>query len=154
MSTADPFDVVTCLFDSIGYAQENDRVVAALRSLGRHARRGRDDRGGVPARAGDRPRRGPEARAVFALADGRDLTRVSETTLDVERMVMRVRYELAVEDEQASETQANRMFSVPEMRLLAEAAGLEVREHVAAYGDGDRSSLDTYHVLLVAGAGR
>ena len=32
-----PFDLVTCLFDSIGYAQANDRVVAALRSLGRHA---------------------------------------------------------------------------------------------------------------------
>jgi SAM-dependent methyltransferase len=32
-----PFDVVTCLFDSLGYAGDNDGVVATLRSLGRHA---------------------------------------------------------------------------------------------------------------------
>ena len=145
-----PFDLVTCLFDSIGYAQENDLVVAALRSLGRHVAPG----GATVVEFLHAPAivRGAEARRVrqVALPDGRELTRVSETTLDVERMVMRVRYELSVEDEQSSETQANRVFSVPEMRLLAEMAGLDVRAHVAAYSDG-QVELDTYHVLLVTG---
>lgn len=35
-----PFDIVTCLFDSIGYAQDNDGAVAALSSMGRQATSG------------------------------------------------------------------------------------------------------------------
>src|SRR5215207_65025 len=31
-----PFDAVTCLFDSIGYPQDNDGVVAALHGMRRH----------------------------------------------------------------------------------------------------------------------
>lgn len=146
-----PFDLVTCLFDSIGYVQANDRVVAALRSLARHVAPG----GALvveflhaPAivRSGD-PRR---ERAV-ALPDGRVATRTSEMTLDVERMLMHVRYEVALDGESHAEEQVNRVFTVPEMRLLAESAGLEVRSFVPAYGEG-AIGRDTFHVLLVAGA--
>ncbi|NUT55559.1 MAG: class I SAM-dependent methyltransferase [Thermoleophilia bacterium] len=144
-----PFDLVTCLFDSIGYAQDNDGVVSALRSLGRHAA----DRGTVVVEFLHAPAivRGadPRRERTITLADGRDLHRVSETTLDVERMLMRVRYDLSLNGEQLSETQVNRFFSVPEMRLLAEAAGLEVRALVPAYREG-AIELDTFHVLLVA----
>ncbi len=126
-----PFDLVTCLFDSIGYPQENDGIVSALRSLGRHAPPGTIVfeflhapailRGADPRRARVHP------------SDGRELVRTSETTLDVERMLMHVRYKLTLGDRSFSETQTNRVFSVPEMRLLAEAAGLVVREVVPAY---------------------
>jgi SAM-dependent methyltransferase len=146
-----PFDLVTCLFDSIGYALESERVVATLRSLGRHSAPG----GAIvveflhaPAIARNAD---PRRRRTVALPDGREVTRTSEMTLDVERMHMRVRYEIALDGERHEEEQVNRVFTVPEMRLLAETAGLDVRAFVAAFADGpiDR---DTFHVLLVAGA--
>lgn len=146
-----PFDLVTCLFDSIGYVQANDRVVSALRSLARNVAAG----GALvveflhaPAivRSAD-----PRRERTITLPDGRVATRTSEMTLDVERMLMHVRYEIALDGESHAEEQVNRVFTVPEMRLLAESAGLEVRSFVPAYGEGgiDR---DTFHVLLVAGA--
>lgn len=147
-----PFHVVTCLFDSIGYAQENDGVVAALASLRRHVTR--DGRVVVEFLHAPALARGADARRVrtFSLSDGRELTRVSETTLEAERMLMHVRYELSLDGEEFSETQVNRAFSVPEMRLLADTAGLEVHDLVPAYRDGD-IELDTFHILLVAGRG-
>ena len=148
-----PFDIVTCLFDSIGYAQANDRVVAALRSLRRHVA----ENGSIVVEFLHAPAivRGADARRerTVTLADGRELIRVSETTLDVERMLMQVHYDLSLDGERFSETQTNRSFSVPEMRLLAESADLDVRTLVTAYR-AEEIGLDTFHVLLVAGARR
>jgi SAM-dependent methyltransferase len=152
-----PFDVVTCLFDSIGYPQDDDRIVSALRSLGRHAVPG----GRIVCEFLHAPAivRGAEQLRVrqLVLRDGRTLLRTSETTIDVERMLMHVRYELwAVDDdgrgEHAEEEQTNRVLSAPEMRRLAAAAGLEVREIVPAYSDGPIDA-DTFHLLLVAEPG-
>ena len=147
-----PFDVVTCLFDSIGYAQENDAVVATLASLGRHV--ARDGRIAVEFLHAPAIARGADPRRVrtISLSDGRELTRVSETTLDPVRMAMHVRYDLSLDGERFSETQVNRAFSVPEMRLLAENADLAVHDLVPAYHEGELE-LDTFHVLLVAGRG-
>jgi SAM-dependent methyltransferase len=149
-----PFDLVTCLFDSIGYPQEDDLIVAALRSLGRHTARG----GRIVCEFLHGPAlvRGAEPHRVkrVALTDGRSLLRTSETTIDVERMLMRVRYELWAVDgdgraERGEEEQVNRLFTVPEMRLLASQAGIAVREIIAAYTHGPIGA-DTFHALLVA----
>jgi SAM-dependent methyltransferase len=146
-----PYDLVTCLFDSIGYALESERVVAALRSLDKHVAPG----GALVveflhapaiARSAD-----PRRQRTVSLPDGRVATRTSEMTLDVERMHMHVRYEVALDGERHEEEQVNRVFTVPEMRLLAEAAGLAVRSLVPAFTDGPIER-DTFHVLLVAGA--
>jgi ubiquinone/menaquinone biosynthesis C-methylase UbiE len=146
-----PFDLVTCLFDSIGYAQSNDRVAAALRSLGRHASPG----GTIVVEFLHAPavvrNADPRRTKSVTLSDGREATRTSEMTLDVERMLMHVRYEIVLEGEEHAEEQVNRVFTVPEMHLLAETAGLEVRALVPAYAHGP-IELDTFHVLLVAGA--
>ena len=141
-----PFDVVTCLFDSLGYACDNDGVVATLRSMARQTRR-------PGARS---PCEFLHAAAMLCgstqtrvrrltLRDGRRLVRTSETSIDVERMLMHVHYELIVLDDRGlgtreDEAQTNRFFSVPEMRLLAEAAGLRVREIVPAYTHRRRST--------------
>jgi SAM-dependent methyltransferase len=151
-----PFDLVTCLFDSIGYPQEDGRIVAALRSLGRHvAPEGRIVceflhapamiRGAAPVRL-----------KRLVLRDGRNLVRTSETSVDLERMLMHVQFELwALDDdglvEHAEEQQTNRIFSAPEMRLLAAAAGLDVHAVVPAFAAGPIGP-DTFHLLLVAGA--
>ena len=140
-----PFDVVTCLFDSIGYPQDDEGVLAALRSLARHiAPDGRVvwEFLHAPAIA---PRRRPGASPPAHASDGRELVRTSETTIDVERMLMHVQYELwAVDGDGATEhdleQQTNRLFTVPEMRLLAEAAGLELRgDSAGVRGRRDRA---------------
>ena len=152
-----PFDVVTCLFDSIGYPQDDDRVISALRSLGRHGA----PRAAIVCEFLHAPAivRGAEPVRVkrLVLQDGRTLTRTSETAIDVERMLMHVRYDLLVLDgygsaEHAQEEQANRLFSAPEMRLLASEAELDVRAIVPAYVEGPIDA-DTFHLLLVAEAG-
>jgi SAM-dependent methyltransferase len=152
-----PFDVVTCLFDSIGYPQHDERIVSALRSLGRHAAPG----GQIVCEFLHAPAilRGAEPLRVrqLVLPDGRTLLRSSQTAIDVERMLMHVRYELWALDgdgrgEHAEEEQTNRLFSAPEMRALATAAGLDVREIVPAYADGPIDA-DTFHLLLVAEPG-
>lgn len=149
-----PFDLVTCLFDSIGYAQDNEGVIAALRSLGRHAAPGRfvvcevlHAAAVLGGSSATRIRR-------WTLRDGRTLLRTSETTLDVERMLMQVHYELLALDgdgqvERAQELHTNRFFSATELRLLATAAGLETRAIVPAYREGPIGA-DTFHLMLVA----
>lgn len=149
-----PFDVITCLFDSLGYACDNDGVVATLRSMARQTAPG----GSIACEflhaaamlcgsTQTRVRR-------LTLRDGRRLVRTSETSIDVERMLMHVHYELIVLDDRGlgtreDEAQTNRFFSVPEMQLLAEAAGLRVREIVPAYTTGPIDA-DTFHLMLVA----
>lgn len=149
-----PFDLVTCLFDSIGYAQDDERIVSALRSLRRHAVPG----GRVVCEflhAAAIVRGGSSVRVKrLVLRDGRDLVRTSETTIDFERMLMQVEYELWAVDsdgraERGEEQQTNRIFSAPEMRMLAAAAGLSVHDVVPAYADGPIGP-DTFHLLLVA----
>lgn len=152
-----PFDLVTCLFDSIGYAEVDELIVASLRSLGRHAAPG----GRIVCEFLHAPAivcgASPARVRRLVLRDGRDLVRTSETTLDVERMLMHVTYELWAIDaggraEHEVEQQTNRVFSVPEMRALAEDAGLTVRAIVAAYAD-EPIGPDTFHLLLVAEPG-
>jgi SAM-dependent methyltransferase len=151
-----PFDAVTCLFDSIGYPQDNDGVVAALTGMRRHLAPG--GRAAVeflhtPAMlAGADPVRVRR----FELPDGGMLVRISETTLDCVASVMHVDYEvieLAPDGSYQRETerQSNRFFAVEEMRALMELAGLRVEHFVPAYEDGEIGA-DTFHVMALATA--
>jgi ubiquinone/menaquinone biosynthesis C-methylase UbiE len=152
-----PFDLVTCLFDSLGYALDDEGVVATLASLRRHLAPG----GVVVCEVLHAPAivcgASPARVRRLELPDGRRLLRTSETAVDVERMLMQVAYELWLVDrdgraEHAREQQANRVFSAPELRSLASAAGLDVREIVPAYATGP-IGVDTFHLMLVATAG-
>lgn len=149
-----PFDVVTCLFDSIGYARDNSGVIATLRSLARQL----SPDGKLVCEFLHAPalvcHLSPTRIGRWTLEDGRRLVRTSETTMDVERMLMRVRYELLLFDaaggfEQGEETHENRCLSVPEMQVLAEVAGLEPQAFVPAYREGAIDG-ETFHLLLVA----
>ena len=146
-----PFDAVTCLFDSIGYPQDNDGIVAALTGMGRHGRRVAVEFLHAPAllTAAD-----PVRVRRFELPDGGTLLRVSETTLDEVAMVMHVDYdvlELAADGSYRRETerQSNRFFAVEEMRALMQLAGLRVDRFVPAYDDGGIGP-DTFHVMALA----
>lgn len=151
-----PFDAVTCLFDSIGYPQDNVGVVAALAGMGRHVA----SSGRVAVEFLHAPALLTHADPVrvrrWELPDGGELLRVSETDIDAPMMTMHVSYdvlELRADGGYARERehQANRFFAVEEMRALMQLAGLGVERFVPAYQRGEIRP-DTFHVIALAGA--
>jgi ubiquinone/menaquinone biosynthesis C-methylase UbiE len=149
------FDAVTCLFDSIGYPQTSERVIAALAAAGRHL-----GAGGALAveflhASAMLLHAAPVRVRRWDTEDGGELLRVSETRIDVPRQVMDVKYELVELKpdgtyERWSERQANRFFSVDEMSALMGAAGLDVVESVSAYQESGEIEAETFHVLALA----
>ena len=146
-----PFDAVTCLFDSIGYPQDNDGVVATLDGMRRHGRRVAVEFLHAPAMLAHAD---PVRVRRWALPDGGELLRVSETEIDAAAMTMHVSYdvvELRADGGYARERerQSNRFFAVEEMRALMGLAGLRVGRFVPAYEDGEIGA-DTFHVIALA----
>jgi SAM-dependent methyltransferase len=149
------FAAVTCLFDSIGYPQSDEGVVAALRGAREHLAPGcvlAVEFLHAPAML-----RGYEPVKVrtWELPGGGELLRVSRTHLDLESSVMHVAYDLLELGgdgtyERALEEQANRYFTVSEMRGLLREAGLAERDFVAAYARDPAITADTWHVLALA----
>jgi len=149
------FAAATCLFDSIGYPQTDEGVIATLRGIGRHL-----------ARAGVAAIEFLHAPAVLSHSSpvrvrrwetpgGGTLLRVSETELDRERNVMHVDYDvvhLAPDGtwEREREEQSNRFFDVEEMRDLMTRAGFSDVRFVAAYQSDDKIRTETFHVMAVA----
>jgi SAM-dependent methyltransferase len=151
-----PFDAVTCLFDSIGYPQDNDGVVAALDGMRRHVAPG----AGVAVEFLHAPALLSHADPVrvrrWALQDGGELLRVSETEIDAPAMTMHVSYDVVELRADGSymrerERQSNRFFAVEEMRALMKLAGLRVERFVPAYEDGEIGA-ETFHVMALAKA--
>jgi SAM-dependent methyltransferase len=156
LDLGEQFDAVTCLFDSIGYPQSDEGVIAALSAARRHLAPG-----GVLA---------VEYLHTPALlesfdplkvrrwdADGARLVRVSETRLDAAASVMHVDYELIElradgSYAEARETQSNRFFTADEFRALLGEAGLAETATVAAYADDPAITADTFHLLTTATA--
>jgi SAM-dependent methyltransferase len=157
LALGERFDVVTCLFDAIGYPLDNAGVVAALRSIARHLAPG----GRAAVEFLHAPvlirRASPLGVRRLELSDGGTLVRIAQTTLDVPGQRMRVAYELIElrpdgTYERSDEVQHNRFFAVEEMRALMELAGLRAEAMVAAYADDPAVSDDTFHVMALASA--
>lgn len=146
-----PFDAVTCLFDSIGYPQDNDGIVAALEGMGRHGRRVAVEFLHAPALLASAD---PVRVRRWELPDGGELLRVSETEIDAAAMTMHVSYdvvELRADGGYARERerQSNRFFAVEEMRALLRLAGLRGERFVPAYEEGAIGP-GTFHVIALA----
>jgi SAM-dependent methyltransferase len=155
-----PFDVITCLFDSIGYLLTNDGIVAALSRAREHL----SDRGTLAveflhAAAVLRHAAPVRVRRWQTPAAG-TLLRISEVELDVARQTMRVDYELLDIDAAGqlaahwSEVQTNRFFSVEEMRALIQSAGLVADRFVPAYQEPQPIDDNVWHVLALARTAR
>jgi SAM-dependent methyltransferase len=151
-----PFDAITCLFDAIGYAVDDDGVLATLAAFARHLS---EDgalvveflHGPALVRNGAalRLRRIPLPRA------GDELVRISETRLDDAHSVMEVEFELLELHadgtyERWSESQKNRYFLPSEMRDLLELAGLSPQRLMPAYAEEGELDESTFHGLAVA----
>jgi SAM-dependent methyltransferase len=148
------FDVVTCLFDSIGYPLTDEGIVGALTRIHEHL----EPDGTLAVEFLHAPmlrRTSPVKVGRWDTPDGRKLLRISETELDLPRRVMTVFYELLELDPNTcgyrtfTERQANRFFSPEEMRELLAAADLEVTRFAPAYAEGEVTA-ETWHVLALA----
>ena len=151
-----PFDVVTCLFDSIGYGLEDDAIVEALRGMGRHL-----SPTGVLAveflhSAAVVRHHSPVKVRRFGTPGGGLIVRISETELDRRNQLIHVSYEVIELApghsgyERATETQSNRFFSPDDMRALMTRAQLDVRAIAPAYEKDAAISDDTWHLIAFA----
>jgi SAM-dependent methyltransferase len=153
------FNAVTCLFDSIGYPLDDEGVVATLAGAARHL--APDGALAVeflhaPALLADAaPYR---VRRVDLPADGDELLRISRTSLDENRRVMDVEFELIELHadgtyERWLESQSNRFFLPSEMEALLERAGLRAERFLAAYQEDAPLDETTFHVIVVSKRG-
>ncbi len=123
----EPFDAITCLFDSIGYPQDDEGVVATLAGMRRHLAPG----GRVAVEFLHAPALLANADPVrvrrFELPDGGTGADLRDGA--ARRAMMHVSYEVIElrpdgSYERETERQSNRFFAVEEMRALMEPAGL------------------------------
>ena len=151
-----PFDVVTCLFDSIGYGLEDEAIVKALRGMAKHL-----TPEGVLAveflhGAAVVRHHSPVKVRRFPTPGGDLIVRISETELDRPNQLIHVSYELIELEqdgggyERATETQSNRFFSPVQMRGLMTRASLDVHAIVPAYEDDMAISDMTWHLIAFA----
>lgn len=149
-----PFDVVTCLFDSIGYVVTNENILLVLKGIHSHLRSG-----GVfifefwhaPAMLKHYE---PVRIKRWKLSD-KEIMRISETELDYANQQARVTYTvyefLAAGTYKAfSETQVNRYFLLQEMKGWLSAAGLQMIKAFAGFKNDENISDSTWHVVAVA----
>ena len=146
------FDLVTCLFDSIGYATTNPELGDALRCIRAHL---------IPRglavlefwHAAAMLRAFSPVRVRRWSTDDAEIVRISETTVDCARQVASVAYQVLVLRTDGSflsfrDTQEARFFLVQEMDAVLRGSGLEPVQWCAGFADGAIGE-ETWHVVVV-----
>jgi len=148
------YDVVVCLFDSIGYLLENARIVSCLRNVARRLRPN-----GICVleswhAAAMLSSREP-VRVRHWQVPGAEIVRISETTCQHAEQWCTVRFEVIVTDADGGwrrfeETHRNRYFLKKEMDLLLESSGLRTRACYADYRPSEELTEKSWHLIHVA----
>jgi ubiquinone/menaquinone biosynthesis C-methylase UbiE len=149
-----PFDAAMCLFDSIGYVQTNEAVLAAFRGVARHLR----PRGLLVLEfwhAAAMLRSFEPVRVRRWSTEEGEVIRISHTTLQPEQQTGQVNYrvlELRHDGTYFSleETQTNRYFQAQEMRALLSAGGFETVHLFAGFSATGEIKADTWHIVALA----
>jgi SAM-dependent methyltransferase len=147
-----PFDAAYCLFDSIGYVQGNqalNRVFAGVH--------GQLKPQGLFVfefwHAAAMLRKYDSVREKVWSLNGRKITRISRTKLDVIKQTAQVDYSITEEVGsnviRVEESQTNRYFLVQEMSHFLESNRFEPVSWHSAYDDAEINE-DTWHILAVA----
>jgi len=149
-----PFDVVICLFDSIGYVATTESVVGVLKNVYNHLASGglfifEFWHAGAMLRHYD-----PLRVRRWRTPDG-EILRISETEVDYGRQLCRVSYSIyELRDDgsydQLQETQTNRFFLVEEMASYLTQAGLAPLKWFSGFQDKEEITDLTWHVVAVA----
>ena len=150
------FDAVTCLFDAIGYALDDEGVIATLTAAARHL-----DAGGAmvieflhePALLREAS---PLRIRTFPLTgQGGELVRISRTrstTRSTSWLSSSNSSSFAPMGRICAGSSHRRIgsSSVPDMRALLERAGLEAHRFVPAYEESTEFDDETFHVIVLA----
>jgi len=149
-----PFDAAISLFDSIGYTVTNEDLVRTLRGVHRYLRPGGlfvfefwNAAAMLSYFEPERIRRWP--------VPGGEVVRLSETTLDREQRLARVRYtiiDLRADGTYSSyeETHVNRYFSPREMADWLSSCGFAPVKWFAGFTEDENISDATWHIVGVA----
>lgn len=150
------FTAITCLFDSIGYAQTNEGVVATLEGISKHL----TPHGVVAVEflhaATALLHNHPVKLRRRETKDGGRILRISETSIDAHHSIMTIDYELwrshpdGSEQETWRERQFRRFFTVEEMRALMTSAGLSSYAFFPAFSLAEAITASTWRVLGLA----
>ena len=149
-----PFDAVICLFDSIGYVITNDALKQVLHNVHLHLREGGLFIFEFWHAAAMLKYYDPLRVRKWKTNDG-EITRISETTLDVVRQVGRVKYSILELKNSGTflkieEIQENRYFLIQEMNLWLTQNNFEPLNYFAGFNNDEKISADTWHIVAVA----
>ena len=146
-------DVIVCLFDSIGYLQTNENILALLKFVKEQLKEG-----GLFIveywNAGAFLRYYEPSRTKHFKTPEAELTRISETEIDYINQLAHVHYTIteksndSVENE-IKEVQSNRYFLHQEMQLFFQQAGLKCLGAFAGYTNDTDIKIDTWHTVAV-----
>lgn len=148
------FDAVLCLFDSIGYVITNDALKQVFQNAHQHLREGglfifEFWHASAMLKYYD-----PLRVRRWKTTDG-EITRISETTLDVVRQVGKVKYSILELKNSGTfskieEIQENRFFLVQEMNIWLTQNNFEPLKYFAGFKNDEKISVDTWHIVAVA----
>lgn len=148
-----PFDVILCLFDSIGYLVTNENIQTLLTQISQNLKKD-----GVFIfeywNAGAFLRNFESCRVKRIELDQKEIIRISETEIDYPNQLGIVHYTIMeVNDNQIEkykETHKNRFFLLKEIEVLLNNAELESTENFGGYSRDDEINMDSWHTLCIA----
>jgi SAM-dependent methyltransferase len=150
---SDSFDVIICLFDSIGYLRTNQHILNLLRFV--HGQLGDNGLFIVEYWNAGAFLRNYEPHRVkeFETATGK-ITRRSDTEIDYLNQLAHVHYTIMENagdtvTDTIKETQSNRYFLHQEMQLFFQQAGLQPVSAFAGYTGIQQITTDDWHTVAV-----
>jgi SAM-dependent methyltransferase len=151
--TDEAFDGAYCLFDSIGYVQTNSAIQQVLNGVHEHLRPGGIFICEFWHAAAMLRNYEPFRVRRWKTASG-ELSRTSNTRLDVEKQLAEVTYKITKTGGDGAvtrleETQVNRYFLIQEMSAFLENAGFAPLEWLTAFSN-EPITENTWHILAVA----
>jgi SAM-dependent methyltransferase len=150
---AKDYDVVVCLFDSIGYLKTDQALHDALIAICNRLRPAGlfiFEFWHAPAMLNQYS---PMRVRKLKTPDG-EVTRTSETTLDSQNRLASVNYTIEERKNDGtrstlSESHTNRFFSVDEMKKLVSAAGFQCVKFFAGFDKTEPIADETWHIVPV-----
>lgn len=149
-----PFDVVYCLFDSIGYVTSNENILLVLQNVYDHLKPG-----GIFLfefwHAAAMIRHYDKVRIRRRQTPEGEIVRISETTIDYFDQLCSVLYTIYDLKNDGSyellqETHINRYFHVQEMKLFLQQANLKPIKWFSGFQENELINDETWHILAVA----
>lgn len=149
-----PFDVITCLFDAIGYVATNEALEQVFLGVQRHLRSG-----GLFIfefwHAAAMIRHFDPVRVRRFETEESQILRISETSLEIAKQLSSVTYSVVELHRNGSystltETQVNRYFLLQEMNAWLSSAGLKPLKWFAGFTADEEITDETWHIVAVS----